>query len=748
MKRINRLFTKHLNYKFIFFFSLVIIALQIANAFILIHTKKKELSEDIRNNAVFFTQLTSEKIVGYYRRYDESGYRQLYSLIADMMGLNKEIQEIYIISTNGNILFHPEELIHQKKEPYRSQKVSAELRARVELAEMTKVPLVINGQPLIDIVCPYFEQWGKHPLSVRYIFNYKTLEVKIAKMQRQILAVSLFSIILGIGLAYFFINRITKPIKSLVDVVRIISRGDLGQEIAVKSSDEIGELTAAFDLMRNNLKESFSTLENKVEMRTKELHIAKEKAEAASRAKSGFLASMSHELRTPLNAILGFSQIMAKDQAATPTQRENLTIILKSGEHLLTLINSVLDLAKIESGKIRIDSEAFDLGSLVSDLILMLKVRAETKGITLCLDQSSSFPRFIRSDPAKLRQILINLIGNAVKFTEQGKVIVKLAVLALNHGTRKLNVAFEIIDTGIGMEQADIERIFHPFEQAKNKNLTEGTGLGLAIAREYITMLGGTISATSTPRKGSTFHFTIVGEEVEAEQIVKIQKAQGEIMAIEKASNCRILVIEDQLENRLFLQQLLIPYGFQYREATNGEEGVAIARQWQPHCILMDRRMPVMDGIEAIHTIRELELDPRPAIIGVTAHAYKEEQDEMIQAGCDDFLGKPFKENALFNSLAKHLPITIFRATTSSDSSASANQSTTADVANLSTALNRLSATILGQLKEAAIRCDVARISDLLDPYPEVKRGLKPLLDSYRFDFLLDEIGALLKVKN
>ena len=475
---------------------------------------------------------------------------------------------------------------------------------------------------------------------------------------------------------------------------------------------------------------------------------AKEAAEAANLAKSTFLANMSHELRTPLNAILGFTQIMAKEADVTTRQKANLAIILKSGEHLLTLINSVLDLAKIESGKIQVEIQAFDLSDLISDLITMLGGRAKTKGLTLSLDQSSSFPRFVRSDPAKLRQILINLIGNAIKFTNQGEVKVRLVVIALDQGTNNIELAFDIIDTGPGMAQTDIERIFRPFEQARQENLTEGTGLGLAITREYITMLGGSISATSQEGIGSTFHFTIAGEAVEAEHIAAVPPPQSTIVAIDNASSCRILVVEDQLENRLLLGQFLSPYGFQCREAINGEEGVAITRQWQPHCILMDRRMPVMDGIEATRAIRKLYLTPQPVIIGVTAHAYREEQVEMFAVGCNDFLGKPFKENDLFSILAKHLPITILRDTPEAGPSVTADHSATTDVVDISTALQLLSTAILGQLKEAAIRCDFEQINALLTSSPEAESALKPILDTFCFDTLLDAIDSQLQNKN
>ncbi|HMA63818.1 MAG TPA: ATP-binding protein, partial [Chitinispirillaceae bacterium] len=255
-------------------------------------------------------------------------------------------------------------------------------------------------------------------------------------------------------------------------------------------------------------------LEELVATRTVELTAAKAAAEQANRAKSMFLANMSHEFRTPLNAILGFSQIIARDNQLPLKLRDPMNIIMKSGEHLLSLINDVLDLARIESGKTRFEPVEFDLGSLLADLIDMLRIRAREKGLELRLDQSSSFPRFVRTDPAKLRQILINLISNAIKFTKHGSITIKLALASRVNNNHHHELLFSITDTGIGISREDQKRLFNPFEQLGSSTKHEGTGLGLSIVNEYVKLLGGQITLESDIGTGSTFKFSIVCDPV------------------------------------------------------------------------------------------------------------------------------------------------------------------------------------------------------------------------------------------
>lgn len=386
-----------------------------------------------------------------------------------------------------------------------------------------------------------------------------------------------------------------------------------------------------------------------------ELQKARDEAEAANIAKSAFLANMSHELRTPLNAILGFSNMIKKDAQFPESQRRNLEIINRSGEHLLSLINDVLDMAKIDAGRVVLEETSFDLGEMVRDVTDMMSVRAHEKDLQLLVDQASEFPRFIVGDEARLRQILINLIGNALKFTKQGGVTLRL-------GTRKNAIAhlmIEVEDTGCGIAPEDQQRVFEPFVQLGDQGGSKGTGLGLTITRQFVQLMGGQLTLQSTPGKGSLFRIELPLKEARQEDISKQKEAaQGEVVGLVPGQAVyRVLIVEDQLENQLLLTQLMEDAGIQIKVAKNGKEGVDMFQSWHPHLIWMDRRMPVMDGMEATKAIRQLADGHEVKIIAVTASAFMEQRDEMLQAGMDDFMRKPYRASEIYECLTKHLGV-------------------------------------------------------------------------------------------
>ena len=396
-------------------------------------------------------------------------------------------------------------------------------------------------------------------------------------------------------------------------------------------------------------------LEEEVQQRTTDLVLARNAAEAANQAKSAFLANMSHELRTPLNAILGFSTMLHADPALPEKLRQNIDIINRSGEHLLTLINDVLEMSKIEAGRVQLEHVAFDLGSMIRDVTDMMQIRAQEKGLQLLLDQSSRFPRYIVGDEARMRQILINLMGNAIKFTQQGGVTLRL-------GTKKNKIShlrIEVEDSGPGISPEDQPHIFKPFIQLNDSGTNKGTGLGLSITRQFIEMMGGTISLQSSIGKGSIFKVELPLDQVMESEIVKPKQAeQGTIVGLEPGqSEFRILIVEDQRDNQLLLTQLMENIGLPVKLAENGQEAVRFFQSWRPDLIWMDRRMPIMDGMDAARRIRELPGGQEVKIIAVTASAFSEQRAEMLNAGMDDFVRKPYRSHEIYDCLAKHLGI-------------------------------------------------------------------------------------------
>ncbi len=389
------------------------------------------------------------------------------------------------------------------------------------------------------------------------------------------------------------------------------------------------------------------------------LRHAKNAAEAANRAKSEFLANMSHELRTPLNVILGLTQIMTRNPQFLKEERENLDIIHHSGEHLLMLINNVLDLSKIEAGRIPINESSIDLFRLLDELKEMFAVKAAPKQLDLLFDYAEDVPQYVRLDAGKLRQVLINLLNNAVKFTEAGGVT--LGVKAEIEGQRAKGegqLQFSISDTGPGIAPEEMTMLFEAFAQTQTgRSAQEGTGLGLAISQKFVQLLGGTIAVESELQRGTTFKFTIPVTLANASDVVASSVTQRVIALQPDQPRYRILVVDDNPHNRRLLVKLLVPLGFDVREAENGQDGIRLWKEFEPHLIWMDLRMPGLDGYEAIRQIRKLEGQKAVIIIALTASSFEDEREHVLAAGCDDFLRKPFRETEIFDLLHTHLGV-------------------------------------------------------------------------------------------
>ncbi|BCL35064.1 GAF domain-containing protein [Nostoc sp. MS1] len=401
-------------------------------------------------------------------------------------------------------------------------------------------------------------------------------------------------------------------------------------------------------------------------------------ADAANRAKSEFLANMSHELRTPLNAILGFAQIMSRDKTLSAEHQKNLTIINRAGEHLLDLINDILEMSKIEAGKITLNVHNFDLIHLLDNLQEMMQGRAAAKGLQLKFEYATNIVRHIRADESKLRQVLLNILGNATKFTETGSVTLRVRMEERgigessetgeqrNHAlSTPYSLIFEIEDTGIGICDDEMGMLFEAFGQTEaGRNSQQGTGLGLAISRKYVQLMGGDISVTSTVGVGSTFSFHIKVDLVSAGEISPQPSVRFVLGLASQQREHRILVVDDVVDSRLLLVKVLSSVGFVVREATNGQEAVSIWQQWHPQLIFMDMRMPIMDGYTATHFIRVYEQENQPLIpnphtiiIALTAHAFEEQRQTMLQVGCDDLINKPFSEQQILEKINQYLNI-------------------------------------------------------------------------------------------
>jgi PAS domain S-box-containing protein len=460
-------------------------------------------------------------------------------------------------------------------------------------------------------------------------------------------------------------------------------------------------------------------LEDEVHQRTEELRLARDAAEAANKAKSTFLANMSHELRTPLNAILGFSQMMRQATNLDELQQNNLEIINNSGKHLLKLINDVLEIAKIEAGKLQLEIAPFDLHELVREVSDMMRLRAQQKGLQLELDQSSEFPRYIKGDEARLRQILVNLLSNAVKFTEQGGVTIRLRTKNNSHH----HLIIEVEDTGPGINETNQKRLFKPFVQLPEGKMQEGTGLGLAIVHQFVKLMQGDISVDSKPGQGSLFRVDIPLMEADTAEVIQLSgEHHGEVIGLVPGQpTYRILIAEDQQDNQILLTRLMTDLGLEVKVAENGKECVALFKKWKPDLIWMDRRMPVMDGVKATQQIRKLPGGEKVKIVAVTASAFREQQAELLEAGMDDFVGKPYRFDEIYISLERQLGLKLLY---NDDSPEQESPALTLEPEMLDDVSDELRAA----LKEALETLNAERIRETIHRIGEKDRPLARLL--------------------
>lgn len=548
------------------------------------------------------------------------------------------------------------------------------------------------------------------------------------------------------------------------------------------------------------------TLEAQIDERTEQLQQAALAAEAANKSKSTFLANMSHELRTPLNSILGFAQIMEPSPNLNVENRENLRIIHRSGEHLLTLINQALDLSKIEAGRMAIDPKNFDLYCLLDDLQDMFQLRAQTQELQLLFEREADVPQYVRTDDVKLPQVLINLLSNAIKFTQTGGIILRvrkleksgfidllesstaffdtatsirefaitsrdLARVELREEADDLNsdpvvfLQFEIEDTGVGISPEELGQVFNAFVQtASGQKTQKGTGLGLTISRQFVRLMGGEIVVESQLGIGTIFKFEIPVGAVYAADIPEPQ-INREVIGLEPNQPCyRILIVDDHEDNRQLLVKMLYPLGFRLQQATNGREAIEMWENWHPDLILMDVRMPVMDGYEATKEIKdrikqreqeqqgsgEMNISHQepsiPKIVALTASTIEGRRSFALLVGCDDFVSKPFRKNDIFDILNKHLGVKYLYSDSTDFISTGDRYHLSDSTSNAALAyLPTLPAEWIDNMRQVIRSADfdlIARtIEELRDAHPEFAEILQGHLDNFDYQKILNLIA-------
>lgn len=559
--------------------------------------------------------------------------------------------------------------------------------------------------------------------------NIERIQVLLSNLNRSLLFI--FGSALGfIVLLQLLISEVLAGrLRQLREYADAIAQGRFEAAPTLQAADDTQRLAESMQVMSGHLHRTLEELENTA----REAEEAQHEAESANRAKSAFLANMSHELRTPLNAILGYAQLLGRDQALSPTQRKSVQIVGNSGEHLLTLINDILDLSKVEAGRVELFPEDFRFQNFIGDISDMFEIRAQQKEIEFHFLPQGELPVALHGDVKRLRQILINLLGNAVKFTKQGAVTLSVA---WSEGILDASVE----DTGIGIAEEDLEHIFKPFHQAGDHyHHGEGTGLGLSITHKLVTMMGGELSVTSELDRGSRFHLKLplpeaegpVAAVVESPERISAYRIPADARAARQGrEHYKILVADDKPANREVLQTLLEPLGFALKPVENGREAVEQTQTWQPDLILMDLVMPELDGIRATRKLRaQAEYKALP-IIAVSASAFQHQREESLQAGCNAFVVKPYKLDALLHCLQAWLPLEWEYAAAAEDTGETAPAEVEEEAA--------LTPEQADKIHELAIQGSVSALHDYLDTleqaHPELNgltAKLRELLEDY-----------------
>jgi PAS domain S-box-containing protein len=486
------------------------------------------------------------------------------------------------------------------------------------------------------------------------------------------------------------------------------------------------------------------TEQRDAEQRRLQLEIKVAEAEAANKAKSLFLSTMSHEIRTPMNAILGYAQLMLRDPQLGPDAQANLKIINRSGAHLLNIINNILDMAKIETGRLQVAPKPFDIRSLLRDLENMFRLRAESKGLQFEVHVSGEPVTQITADDGKIRQVLINLLGNAIKFTERGRV--SLDVCLSRSSEQGLQLSAQVDDTGVGMTPEEQNEVFQPFAQGRSGQRVQhgGTGLGLAISLGMAQLMGGHITMSSQPGRGSTFRFEIPVERGDDRDLPSQSMPQRRVLGIESGPAApRILIADDQADSREWLTKLLASLGFSVRSAGNGKAAVLAWQEWSPQLILMDIHMPVMNGLEATREIKSRPSGNDTVIVALTADAMEDHRQLAFENDIDDFISKPCIEGELLEKIRKHLDLVyVYAEETPCEATGPATNVATPQKPG-SIQPGGLPLDLIPCMREAIVHGDKARLDGLILTIEErgdarSAKALRELADRYQYDRLIE----------
>jgi two-component system sensor histidine kinase/response regulator len=468
---------------------------------------------------------------------------------------------------------------------------------------------------------------------------------------------------------------------------------------------------------------------------------AKHEAEMANKFKSIFLANMSHEIRTPLNAIIGFSQLMNRDKMLSDTQKEYNVSIIHAGEHLLSLINDILELSKIEAGQVVLNPADIDLHALLNDIQMIFNEPTQSKNLQFLLEKEDDLPQYVFVDESKLRQIFVNLIGNALKFTEEGGIAVRARVDTIADDKKMLVV--EVQDSGPGIPVDEMDKLFKHFEQTSSGiSKGSGTGLGLALSRELAILMGGDITMTSEVGKGSIFTFQIEIKDGNPDAIEK-SSPQGVIGIESNDTTYRILVVDDKNDNLKVASDLLKLVGFETNEAVNGEEAIEKFESWNPHLILMDMRMPVMDGYEATRRIKSTEKGMKTPIIALTASTFENELNKIKALGMQGYIRKPFRENDLFNTIGKVLGIKYIYENATEVQPTNYNH----DINTIELDIKKLPNSLLLKIQNALDVADLDLLVQLIKTIEDDNSELAKTLMHLATDYDYDQLQEILHIK-